>query len=75
MPSRLGAVKALVHTTVFHGGAAGKTTLPEQSVPLQFGRSRLTDVLAEYRAATASVVILGLAGSAQCWRGARNNER
>jgi hypothetical protein len=40
MSSRLGsAAKAIEHTTVFPGGAAGKTTLPDRAVPLQFGRS------------------------------------
>ncbi len=35
----------------------GEARLPEQAVPLQFGISRFTDVLAEYRAIAAGVAI------------------
>lgn len=51
----------------------GGTILPEQAVPLQFGRSGLTDVFAEYRAVAAGVAIApGVSVVMPALGGARN---
>jgi len=54
------AVKAIEHTTVFPGGAAGKTTLPEEDVSLQSGRSGLLVLTEERTIAGGDVIVLSV---------------
>ena len=56
--------------------SCGETILPEQGVPLQFGRSGLTDVFAGYRAVAAGVAVApGVSVVIPAWREGARNER